>query len=169
MGIRKIRFARRAALFATFVAFALATGALPSPAAAKPGGGHRGGGHQVKLHKGGHQAYRRGHRAYRRGHQAYRGEHNYAGLFGSLLGYRPYYARGAYYAPRRRAYVPRFQPARPYYKRSAHRGYGRACHTVSKIGYDGYGRKAKIGGTMCYDSYGNSYVVKGSRYVIHYY
>ena len=37
------------------------------------------------------------------------------------------------------------------------------------FGYDGYGRKAKIGGTMCYDSYGNSYVVKGSRYVIHYY
>ena len=169
MGIRKIRFARRAALFATFVAFALATGALPSPAAAKPGGGHRGGGHQVKLHKGGHQAYRRGHRAYRRGHQAYRRGHHYAGLFGSLLGYQPYYARGTYYAPRRRAYVPRFRPARPYYKRSAHRGYGRACHTVSKIGYDGYGRKAKIGGTMCYDSYGNPYVVTGSRYVIHYY
>jgi hypothetical protein len=155
MGIRKIHFARRAALFATFVAFALATGALPSPAAAKPGSGHRGGGHSVKLHKGGHQAYRRG--------------NLYAGLFGSLLGYRPYYARGAYYAPRRRAYVPQYRPGPPYYKPSAYRGYGRACHTVSKIGYDDYGRKAKIGGTMCYDSYGNSYVVKGSRYVIHYY
>ncbi len=162
MGIRKIRFARRAALFATFVAFALATGALPGPAAAKPGGGHHGGGHHVKLHKGGHQATRRG-------RQAYRGGNHYAGLFGALLGYPPYYARGAYYAPRRRAYVPRFRPARPYYKRTAHRGYGRACHTVSKIGYDGYGRKAKIGGTMCYNSYGNSYVVKGSRHVIHYY
>ncbi len=157
MGIRKLRFARRAALFATFVAFALATGALPSPAAAKPGGGHH-----VKLHKGGHQAYRRG-------RQAYRGGNHYAGVFGALLGYPPYYARGAYYAPRRHAYLPRFRPARPYYKRSAHRGYGRACHPVSKIGYDDYGRKAKIGGTMCYDSYGNSYVVKGSRYVIHYY
>ncbi len=166
MGIRKIHFARRAALFATFVAFALATGTLPSPAAAKNGGGHRGGGHQVKVQKGGHQAsrggrraYRGGHRAYRGGHRAYRGGqrayrgrhrtyrrgHNYAGVFGYLLGYRPYY------------------------KPSAHRGYGRACHTVDKIGYDDYGRKAKIGGTMCYDSYGNSYVVKGSRYVIHYY
>ena len=134
MGIRKLRLARRAALFATFVAFALATGALPSPAAAKPGGGHRS-----------------------------------AGVFGYLLGYRPYYARGAYYPPRRRAYLPRFRPDRPYYKPAAHRGYGRACHSVSKVGYDGYGRKAKIGGTMCYDSYGNSYVVKGSRYVIHYY
>ena len=162
MGIRKIRFARRAALFATFIAFALATGALPSPAAAKPGGGHRGGGHQLKLPKGGNHAYRRGHKAYRRGN-------HYAGLFGSLLGSRPYYARGATYAPRRRAYLPRFRPNRPYYKPAAHRGYGRACHTVSKIGYDNYGRKAKIGGTMCYNSYGNSYVVKGSRYVIHYY
>ncbi len=162
MAIRKIRFARRAALFATFVAFALATGALPSPADAKPGGGHRGGGHQVKLHKGGNQSYRRGHKASRRGN-------HYAGVFGALLGYRPYYAGGAYYAPRRHAYLPRFRSAHPYDKRTAHRGYGRACHTVSKIGYDGYGRKAKIGGTMCYDSYGNSYVVKGSRYVIHYY
>lgn len=162
MGIRKIHFARRAALFATFVAFALATGALPSPAAAKPGGGHRGGGHSVKVHKGGHQAYRRGHQTYRRGN-------HYAGVFGYFLGYRPYYARGAYYAPGRHAYVPRFRTNYPYYKPSAHRGYGRACHTVSKIGYDGYGRKAKIGGTLCYDSYGNSYIVKGSRYVIHYY
>lgn len=162
MGIRKIHFARRAALFATFVAFALATGALPSPADAKPGSGHRGGGHQVKVHKGGNYAYRRGHKAYRRGN-------NYAGLFGALLGYGPNYARRAYYAPRRRAYAPQYRPAHPYYKPSAYRGYGRACHTVSKIGYDDYGRKAKIGGTMCYDSYGNSYVVKGSRYVIHYY
>ena len=165
MGIRKIRFARRAALFATFVAFALATGTLPSPAAAKPGGGHQGSGHSVKLHKGGHKG---GHQAYRRGRHAYRGGNHYAGLFGSLLGYRPYYARGAYYAPRRRAYVPRFRPGHRYYKPSAHRGYGRACHTVSKIGYDN-GRKAKIGGTMCYNAYGNSYVVKGSRHVIHYY
>ena len=155
MGISKIRLARRATLFATFVAFALATGALPSPAAAKQGGGHHGGGHHVKLHKGGHHAYRRGHR--------------YAGVLGYFPGYRPYYARGAYYAPRRHAYLPRFRTNYPYYKPSAHRGYGRACHTVSKIGYDDYGKKAKIGGTMCYDSYGNSYVVKGSRYVIHYY
>ena len=162
MGTRKIHFARRATLFAAFVAFALATGALPSPADAKPGGGHRGGGHQVKVHKGGNYAYRRGHKAYRRGHQAYRRGHNYAGLFGALLGYGPNYARRAYYAPRRRAYVPQYKP-------STHRGYGRPCHAVSKTGYDDYGRKAKIGGTMCYDSYGNSYVVKGSRYVIHYY
>ena len=162
MGIRKIRLARRAALFATFVAFALATGALPSPAAAKQGGGHHGGGHQVKVHKGGNYAYGRGHKAYRRGHQAYRRGNHYAGLFGALLGYGPNYARRATYAPRRHAYLPRYKP-------SAHRGYGRACHTVSKIGYDDYGRKAKMGGTMCYDSYGNSYVVKGSRYVIHYY
>ncbi len=183
MGMRKIHFARRAALFATLVAFALATGALPSPAAAKNGGGHRGGGHQVKVHKGGHQAYRGGHRAYRgghratrrghratrRGHRGYRRGHNYAGVFGYLLGYRPYYAGGAYYAPRRHAYVPQYRPGPSYYKPSANRGYGRACHTVSKIGYDDYGRKAKIGGTMCYDSYGNSYVVKGSRYVMHYY
>ena len=100
MGIRKIRLARRAALFATVVAFALATGVLPSPAAAKQGGGHHGGGHHIKLHKGGHHAYRRGHR--------------YAGVLGYFPGYRPYYARGAYYAPRRHAYLPRHgEPAPP--------------------------------------------------------
>ncbi len=152
MGLKKIRPARRAALFATFVAFALATGAAPTPAAAKYGGGHYRGGHHVKVHKGAHHAYRR--------------RHHYARVFGYVLGYRPYYP---YYAPQRHAYVPQFRPPYPYDKPPAHRAYGRACHTVSKVGYDGYGRKAKIGGTMCYDAYGNSYIVAGSRYVIHYY
>ncbi len=152
MGPKKIHFARRAALFATFVAFALASGATPTPALAKYGGKHYRPAHHVKIHKGAHHAYRRG--------------HYYARVFGYVLGYRPYYP---YHAPQRHAYVPQFRPPYPYYKPSAHRRYGRACHTVSKIGYDGYGRKAKIGGTMCYNSYGNSYIVKGSRYVIHYY
>ncbi len=157
MGLKKIRLARRAALFATFVAFALATGAALTPAAAKYGGGHHRGGHHVKVHKGAHHAYRRGH------HYAYRRGHHYARVFGYVLGYRPYYA---YYAPRRHVYPPRFRPHYPYRPPAA---YGRACHTVSKVGYDGYGRKAKIGRTMCYDTYGNSYIVAGSRYVIHYY
>ncbi len=152
MGPKKIRFARRAALFATFVAFALATGAALTPAAAKYGGGHHRGGHQVKVHKGGHHAYRRHGRAY--GH-----------YLGYVLGFRPYYA---YYAPRRRVYPPQFR-AHYSYRPLVRHAYGRACHTVSKIGYDGYGRKAKIGGTMCYDTYGNSYIVGGSRHVIHYY
>ncbi len=53
-------------------------------------------------------------------------------------------------------------------------GYGqgriksRNCHRVTKTGYD-RGRKAKFGGTMCYDAYGKSYIVRGSRHVIHYY
>ncbi len=64
--------------------------------------------------------------------------------------------------------MPQFRARYPYRPPVRH-AYGRTCHTVSKIGYDGYGRKAKIGGTMCYDAYGNSYVVAGSRYVIHYY
>ena len=34
---------------------------------------------------------------------------------------------------------------------------------------DRYGRKVKFGGTMCYDRYGDSYIVKGSRHIIHYY
>ncbi len=154
MGTRKIRFARRAALFATFVAFALATGANPTPALAKSGSKYYHPAHPVNIPKGGKQAFRRGHRS--------------AGIFGYLLGSRPYYTRGAYYAPRRYAYPPRFR-AQYSYRPPVRHAYGRTCHTVSKIGYDGYGRKAKIGGTMCYDAYGNSYVVKGSRYVIHYY
>lgn len=53
-------------------------------------------------------------------------------------------------------------------------GYGqgrksaKGCHRVIKTGYDG-GRKARFGGTMCYDAYGKSYIVRGSRHVIHYY
>ncbi len=47
-------------------------------------------------------------------------------------------------------------------------GGGTACHPVSKDGYS-RGRHARIGGTMCYDHYGQGYVVRGSRYVIHYY
>ncbi len=156
MGLKKIRFARRAALFATFVAFALASGATPTPAVAKYGGKHYRPAHHVKIYKG---ARRHGHiykGARRHGHAS-------GHYLGYVLGFRPYYA---YYAPRRHVYPPRFRPHYPYRPPAA---YGRACHAVSKVGYDGYGRKAKIGGTMCYDTYGNSYIVVGSRYVIHYY
>ncbi len=56
-----------------------------------------------------------------------------------------------------------------YYRRGRSYGnYGGSCHATSKTGY-WYGRRAKIGGTMCYDSYGGSYIVPGSRYLIHYY
>ena len=46
------------------------------------------------------------------------------------------------------------------------RHYG-PCHTVYKMTYDAYGHPLKVAGTMCYDAYGRSYVVRGSRYVVH--
>lgn len=54
------------------------------------------------------------------------------------------------------------------HKRVRHYRHNR-CHPVSRIGYDRYGRKVKFGGTMCYDRYGASYIVRGSRHIIHYY
>lgn len=168
MGLKKIRLARRAALFATFVAFALASGATPTPALAKYAGKHYRPAHQVKIHQGARPYGRAYGPPYGRTYGAPYGR-AYGPAYGRLLGYalgiRPHYA---YYAPRLHAYVPQFR-AQYSYRPLVRHAYGRTCHTVSKIGYDGYGRKAKIGGTMCYDSYGNSYVVKGSRYVIHYY
>ena len=164
MGIRKIRCARRAALFATFVAFALATCANPTPALAKFGSKYS----HPALAKSGSKYSRPAHKAdIRKGarpHGRASGPAN-GHLLGYALAIRPHYVS---YAPRRYAYPPRFR-AHYSYRPLVRQVYGRTCHTVSKTGYDGYGRKAKIGGTMCYDSYGNSYVVKGSRYVIHYY
>ncbi len=43
------------------------------------------------------------------------------------------------------------------------------CHTVYKMTYDAYGQPLKVAGTMCYDAFGRSYVVRGSRYVVHRY
>lgn len=108
----------------------------------------------IKIH------YRRGRRArrhnrysrrsYRRG---YRNDRYYGG------GYSLGYPRKSY----RRSYR-----SNRYYGGRSYGNYGRSCHATSKTGY-WYGRKAKIGGTMCYDSYGGSYIVPGSRYLIHYY
>ncbi|MEM8986199.1 MAG: hypothetical protein AAGC95_05695 [Pseudomonadota bacterium] len=57
---------------------------------------------------------------------------------------------------------------RSYGESYAYKPKARACHPVQKDGY-WRGYRARIGGTMCYDGYGGSYVVKGSRYLIHYY
>ncbi|MDP6707123.1 MAG: hypothetical protein QF893_12330 [Alphaproteobacteria bacterium] len=43
------------------------------------------------------------------------------------------------------------------------------CRAVTKKGYDAYGQPALIGGTLCQDAYGRSYIVDGSRHVIHRY
>lgn len=65
-----------------------------------------------------------------------------------------------------------YRPAPP--RRVRHGGYRQRlgygpCHTVYKTSYDAYGYPLKIAGTMCYDAYGRSYVVRGSRYVVHRY
>ncbi len=83
----------------------------------------------------------------------------------ALLGTRHALAAGhrnrqVYYS----ASPQRFRPAR-HRQRQRHR-YG-PCHTVYKMTYDGYGHPLKVAGTMCYDAYGRSYVVPGSRYVVH--
>jgi hypothetical protein len=45
----------------------------------------------------------------------------------------------------------------------------RPCHATSKLVYDGHGRRIVISDVMCYDTYGRSYIVKGSRRIVHYY
>jgi hypothetical protein len=81
---------------------------------------------------------------------------------------KPYYN-----APRRRHFRPLARHRGPGFGQG-HRGRGHGfrpqrgpCHPVSKIVHDAYGQPLKIAGTMCYDAYGRSYVVPGSRYVVH--
>ncbi len=65
-----------------------------------------------------------------------------------------------YYAP---------PPRRARYGRQRQRHSYGPCHTVYRTIYDAYGQPLNIAGTMCYDAYGRSYVVRGSRYVVHRY
>ena len=103
------------------------------------------------------------------------GRHHHAGYVAlglatlALLGTSHARAAGnhrgpVYYAP---------PPRRARYGRQRQRhSYGHSyspCHTVYKTIYDAYGQPLKIAGTMCYDAYGRSYVVRGSRYVVHRY
>ena len=137
----------RPALISVFVAAAL-TLSTPLSAGSRHTSGHHGGhGHRSHAHHDDH-AYRRyshdGDYGYRDHHAHHRGRHEAHYLFRGITGY----LLGGY------GYSPRYR--------------GNSCHSVSKIGYDD-GREAKIGGTRCYDEYGESYIVPGSRYVIHYY
>lgn len=94
----------------------------------------------------------------------------------------PYYGKRNNYGYRKPYYGRRHNKRRrlnnQYYYNNSYNGYNsyqsgpgyanQGCQATSKTGY-WQGRQAKIGGTMCYDAYGNSYVVQGSRYLIHYY
>ena len=86
-------------------------------------------------------------------------------LFGSRHALAPdHRQRQVYYG----ASPQRFRPARHRQRQRQRHRYG-PCHTVYKMTYDGYGHPLKVAGTMCYDAYGRSYVVPGSRYVVHRY
>ena len=149
------------------------------------GGGHGGHGGHVSRYRGGHGSvyagrYRGGHRGRGNG-----GAFIAGAVVGSLLGWsggygypRAHYQRyqsyhRPYYAPQRHHYNGH---TRPYYSysdgydggRQGYQSYGNAgCHPVFKFGHWN-GRPAKVGGTMCYNRHGGSFVVSGSRYLIHY-
>ena len=124
---------------------------------------------------------RQGHRSGRNFGRGHRSGRNFGRGHRSGYGYRHRHSRFSF------AFVFPFYyffPYYPYYPYYPSYGYGsysyyghhssqpshqRRCHPVTGIGRDRYGRKAKFGGTMCYDRYGNSYIVPGSRHVIHYY
>ena len=106
-----------------------------------------------KFRHGGGQRFRHGH-----GHSSF--------LFAFVFPFHyfsPYYPYYPYY--------PSYgYGSYSYYgHHSSHQSRQRRCHPVTGTGYDRYGRRAKFGGTMCYDRYGSSYIVPGSRHVIHYY
>jgi len=106
------------------------------------------GGHGYKsYHK-----YRHHHRHYYKKHNYYRGH-----------GYKGHYYRGGYGGHGGAHFGNPYRTKHHHYQHRPSR-----CHPVSKHGL-WHGRQAKIGGTMCYDGYGNSYVVPGSRHLIHYY
>lgn len=77
-----------------------------------------------------------------------------------------------YSPPRQRHFRPLARRRGPGIQREYMGGYSAghgSCHPVSKIVHDAYGQPLKVAGTMCYDAYGRSYVVPGSRYVMHRY
>lgn len=117
----------------------------------------RGHGRHVKKH-----AYKHGHKnrydkGYKHGRKHHRPSHGYKHgklIYNFVFGF-PGYGSWAPHGYRQ-------------HKRVRHYRHN-SCHPVSRLGYDRYGRKVKFGGTMCYDRYGDSYIVKGSRHIIHYY
>ncbi len=119
-----------------------------------------------------------------RSRQGHRSGRNFGRGHRSGYGYRHRHSRFSFAFVFPFYYLFPYYPYYPYYPSYPSYGYGsysyyghhssqpshqRRCHPVTGIGRDRYGRKAKFGGTMCYDRYGNSYIVRGSRHVIHYY
>ncbi len=110
--------------------------------------------------KGGAAHPRYGKRYGHPGRYGYRGRHHYPRYGYSGRGYNRGYNRGY-----RRGYRDGAFGGHGGYKS----GYAyRPCQRVYKSGY-WRGRPAQVGGTMCYDEYGNGYIVRGSRYLMHYY
>ncbi|MEE9140472.1 MAG: hypothetical protein V3U18_06815 [Alphaproteobacteria bacterium] len=169
MQSKKRRFSRTASVLAVLAALALGPGGASSPAAAGvlhyASNSHHG---AVNTHHGA-VAIHHGGRLHHFGTSVHAGAHH-----GNIVGHHvSQIIRLTVYHGGRHGYVPGHQPRnhpglRLSYGHGRH-AFGRACHAVSKIGHVGHGRKANIGGTMCYDRHGVSYIVAGSRYIIHYY
>ena len=132
------------------------------------GRGHRSGRNFARGHRSGRN-FARGHRSgrnFRRGHRFRHGGGHSSFLFAFVFPFHyfsPYYPYYPYY--------PSYgYGSYSYYgQHSSHQSRQQRCRPVTGIGRDRDGRKAKFGGTMCYDRYGSSYIVPGSRHVIHYY
>lgn len=153
-------------------------------------GSHKSHGKKHAYKKGFEHGYHKGHKhAKRHGHRKHVKKHAYK--HGYKNGYDKGYKHGhkhAYKHKPRHGHGHGYKHGKPIYnfvfgfpgygswaphgykphKRVRHYRHN-SCHPVSRIGYDRYGRKVKFGGTMCYDRYGASYIVRGSRHIIHYY
>lgn len=128
-------------------ALALGLGAVGLPSAAGAGDDHR----RHGRHGGYHGSHNGGHHYRHRGHHRHHAQRHHR---------RGHWRSGV------TVHVWDPFPPRPVIR---HYPAVRPCHPVIGHGFDQFGRRAKFGGTMCYDRYGNSYVVAGSRHVIHYF
>ena len=122
----------------------------------------------VSFHYNSGYRYRDGYRGYR---HVRHDRHRYRG---KRYGYRDYNYRYRDHRRHRKGYRSRTRyipyvsvPSRRY-SRPARRYASRDCHSVWKQGR-WRGRPAKVGGLMCYNRHGESYIVRDSKYLIHYY
>ena len=121
----------------------------------------------INSHGGVSLHYNSGHR-YRDGYRGYRHvRHDRYGYRGKRHRYRDHRRHRKGYRHRSR-HIPYVSVPIRRYARPARRYASRDCHSVWKQGR-WRGRPAKVGGLMCYNRHGGSYIVSGSKYLIHYY
>ncbi|MFN3232185.1 MAG: hypothetical protein ACE363_08490 [Alphaproteobacteria bacterium] len=128
---------------------------------------YRGTRHDRDFYKYDRKRQKRLNKAYRKGykHGRYTANHRYDYS-------RPYWDTRHFFNHR-----SHYNVWRPYYGRvwngfhqfiGFNSGYRNDCHPVTRVKYRG-GAPRLVGAIMCYDRYGDSYILRGSRHVLHYY